>query len=109
MFVPPAEGHDFREAHVFDFSPKFWHDLTPQARRDLLSPVATPGDTVIDCKGSIGWLLGLHIVALFYFGTFSSSLTSVGIVRRRMYGMYTAYIFTEYWLVMAISGETCLP
>eukprot|EP00752_Nemacystus_decipiens_P003848 g3540.t1 len=48
VLVPAAEGHDFREAHVFDYSPKFWHELTPRARRNLLSPVATPEDTVID-------------------------------------------------------------
>lgn len=53
VFVPPAEGHDFREAHVFDVSPKFWHDLTPRATRNLLSPVANPEDTVIDCKRSV--------------------------------------------------------
>lgn len=52
MFVPPQEGHDFREAHVFDFSPNLWHKHTARARRDLLSPVAAPEDTVIDCKGS---------------------------------------------------------
>lgn len=50
MFAPPPGGFDFREAHVFDFSPKFWHEQTPRDRRELLAPVAAPEDTVIDCK-----------------------------------------------------------
>ena len=56
VFVPPPQGRDFREAHVFDFSPKYWQEQTPRAKRNLLSPVATPEDTVVDCKGHRYWL-----------------------------------------------------
>lgn len=57
VFVPPPEAHDYREAHVFDNTPKFWHGVSMQGRREVLSPVASSRDTVIDCKRGLLLLL----------------------------------------------------
>ncbi|CAM9626157.1 unnamed protein product [Scytosiphon promiscuus] len=46
--VPPAPGHDFREAHVFDLTPKAWHNLDARGRAEKLAAAAAPEDTVID-------------------------------------------------------------
>lgn len=51
-FVPPAPGHDFREAHVFDFSPKLWGSTKPRELRRRLGAAAGPDDVVIDCKST---------------------------------------------------------
>lgn len=50
VFVPPPEAHDYREAHVFDNTPRFWHGVSDRGKRESLSPVASSRDTVIDCK-----------------------------------------------------------
>lgn len=66
VFVPPPEGYDFREAHVFDFSPKHWKRQSAQVKRGLLSPVAAPEDTVIDCEGPVCFSLFFMLKDVFF-------------------------------------------
>ncbi|CAN0137129.1 unnamed protein product, partial [Laminaria digitata] len=46
--VSPQEGYKFFEAHLFDNSPKLWHDTKVAARRARLATLAAKEDTVID-------------------------------------------------------------
>lgn len=49
-YSPPTPGYDFRETHVFDYSPVLWAATKPTKLIDNLASEARPDDVVIDCE-----------------------------------------------------------